>query len=138
MMTENSNEQHDELYPLDQVEFTPEIARFKDVMRQVVYQTTGIYFDRVVQPDDEDRVTCQLWFADEPPGTGETMMWYAIDGVSLRNVDYDRLVADARDTCQRLQRESWETWKKPPITDEEWRERMNRNRRADDGAQPRD
>jgi hypothetical protein len=94
----NDDGSHDELYPIDQVDWNIEQTRFKQVMREVVYHTHGICFDGVRDTEDSQAVVCQLW-TQAAGDTGEWMRWYSIDKVSLRNVNPERLIADAIEHC---------------------------------------
>ncbi|MDA8115725.1 MAG: hypothetical protein M0Z43_13525 [Acidithiobacillus sp.] len=99
-----------ELYPLDQWEANPENATFKVVMTQVVYTTTGIYFDRVDQSPDGESVVCQLWTKNR---TGETMGWYGISTHDLRTLDVKTLVEQSREHCMKVYAENYTKWDAP-------------------------
>lgn len=94
----NDDGSNDELYGIDQVDWNIEQTHFKEVMREVVYRTTGICYDGVKDTEDSQSVVCQLWTQAEGD-TGEWMHWYAIDKVTLRHVNRERLIADALQIC---------------------------------------
>lgn len=106
---------HDELYPLDQWEASAEIAAFKAIMTEVVYQTTGIYFDKVQEAENGTLIYCQLWTRD---ATGETLTWYAISGDYLRHLKFEAAVAMARAACERQRDDNLTRWQRLPTKDE--------------------
>ena len=119
----NDDGSHDELYGIDQVDWNIEQTRFKDIMREVVYRTTGIYYDGVKDTEDSQSVVCQRWSSGK--NNSETMGWYAMDKVSLRQIDRDRLVAMALEDCERWRDENY-SWDHIPTQEEAEAERAHR------------
>lgn len=88
----NDDGSYDELYPLEQRDWNEEQTRFKEVMREVVYHTQGIYFDGVQDTADEQHVYCNLW-TQEAGKDDEWMRWLAISKSDLRLLNRDTLIA---------------------------------------------
>ena len=83
------DEQHDELYPLENPDWNPEQTRFKDILRRVVYATNNIYFDGVRDTEDSGSVLCNVWTLRADGG--EWMSWYQIDKLYLRELTDEAL-----------------------------------------------
>ena len=94
----DDNEQHDELYPLENPDWNQEQTRFKDIMRRVVYATSNIYFDGVRDTEDSSSVLCNLW-SIRTDGQ-EWMSWYAISKVYLRQLNDEHLYQMALKACE--------------------------------------
>ena len=121
----------DELYPIDQVEWNTEQTLFGTVMRAVIYRTQNIYFDGVKDSEDATAVICQLWTGEPLPLPGETMSWYAIDKVSLRQLAPERLIAETINDVERIRDANIAFWRDSRLATDEDIEREWRNHHPD-------